>query len=89
MVVAHLGDGNVHYTAYPSRDDAALADTIRAAVDEVATGLGGSFSAEHGVGLSKKGSMARLKDPVALEMMRAIKAAFDPENRMNPGKLLP
>ena len=89
MVVAHLGDGNVHYTVYPGLDDAALSDAIRAAVDEVTTDLGGSFSAEHGVGLSKRGSMARLKDPVALEMMRAIKAAFDPEGRMNPGKLLP
>ena len=89
MIVAHLGDGNVHYTAYPARDDAGLADAIRAAIDEEATGLGGSFSAEHGVGLSKKASMARLKDPVALEMMRAVKRAFDPENRMNPGKLLP
>jgi len=88
-IVAHLGDGNVHYTAYPGRDDPALSDAIRRAVDEVATELGGSFSAEHGVGLSKKGSMERLKDPVALEMMRAVKAAFDPMNRMNPGKLLP
>jgi FAD/FMN-containing dehydrogenase len=89
MVVAHLGDGNLHYTAYPSRDDPALAETIRAAVDAVATALGGSFSAEHGVGLSKRAAMARHKDPVALDLMRAVKRSFDPADRMNPGKLLP
>ena len=89
MVVAHLGDGNLHYTAYPSRDDPALAETIRAAVDAVATALGGSVSAEHGVGLSKRAAMARHKDPVALDLMRAVKRSFDPADRMNPGKLLP
>lgn len=89
MVVAHLGDGNVHYTAYPSRDDAALLTAIRAAVAEEAVALGGSFSAEHGVGLSKRETMAALKDPVALEVMAAIKAALDPKGILNPGKVLP
>jgi FAD/FMN-containing dehydrogenase len=51
--------------------------------------LNGSFSAEHGIGLSKKSSMARRKDPIALEMMSAIKTAFDPKNLMNPGKVYP
>jgi FAD/FMN-containing dehydrogenase len=51
--------------------------------------LNGSFSAEHGIGLSKKSSMARRKDPIALEMMFAIKTAFDPKNLMNPGKVYP
>jgi FAD/FMN-containing dehydrogenase len=51
--------------------------------------LQGSFSAEHGIGLSKRNSMARRKDPVALEMMRAIKTALDPKNLMNPGKVYP
>lgn len=89
MVVAHLGDGNIHYTAYPTRDDAALNDAIRAEVDRTATELGGSFSAEHGIGLSKRASMARHKDPVALDLMRALKAAFDPKGILNPGKMLP
>ncbi len=89
VVVAHLGDGNVHYTAYPSRDDPALHDAIRAAVDDTATGLGGSFSAEHGIGLSKLPSMRRLKDPVALDIMRAVKSALDPFGILNPGKTLP
>ena len=89
MVVAHLGDGNIHYTAFPTRKDQELAEVIRDAVDEVATDLGGSFSAEHGIGLSKRGSMRRRKDPVALDAMRAIKKALDPNGILNPGKLLP
>ncbi len=87
--VAHLGDGNVHFAVYPTRDDPSLADAVISAVEDVVQALGGSFSAEHGVGLSKRASMQRRKDPVALEVMRAIKAALDPENRMNPGKILP
>ena len=50
---------------------------------------GGSFSAEHGIGQSKLGSMARRKDPVALEVMRAIKLALDPMGILNPGKTIP
>lgn len=89
MVVAHLGDGNIHYTAYPTRDDAELSEAIRAAVAEEAVGMGGTFSAEHGVGLSKRATMAAHKDPVALATMRAIKAALDPAGILNPGKVLP
>ncbi len=89
MVVSHLGDGNVHYSVWPSRDDPALKDAVMEAVEDVVLSLGGSFSAEHGVGLSKKPSMARRKTPVALTAMRAIKAALDPNGILNPGKLLP
>jgi FAD/FMN-containing dehydrogenase len=89
MCVAHLGDGNVHYTAFPGRDDPDLADRIVAAVEDEVLARRGSFSAEHGVGLSKRASMARRKDPVALEVMRAVKAALDPAGVLNPGKVLP
>jgi FAD/FMN-containing dehydrogenase len=61
---------------------------VGAVEDEVAY-FHGSFSAEHGVGLMKLNSMARRKSPVALDVMRAIKAALDPDNRMNPGKVIP
>ena len=50
---------------------------------------GGSFSAEHGIGQSKRHAMATHKDPVALDVMRAVKAAIDPRGLMNPGKMLP
>jgi FAD/FMN-containing dehydrogenase len=89
MIVAHLGDGNVHYTVYPSRDDKALIAATRAAIAEEAVALQGSFSAEHGVGLSKRPTMAAHKDPVALSVMRAIKQALDPQNILNPGKTIP
>ncbi|TFL18819.1 FAD-binding oxidoreductase [Jannaschia formosa] len=87
LIVAHLGDGNVHLTVYPT--DEAQLDAIRAMIEGVTVDLGGSISAEHGIGLSKLGTMARRKDPVALDVMRAIKTALDPENRMNPGKVVP
>jgi FAD/FMN-containing dehydrogenase len=89
ITVAHLGDGNLHFTAYPTRDDTVLKDTVLSAIEDVVADLGGSFSAEHGVGLSKLPSMTRRKDPVALDVMRAIKQALDPQNRMNPGKVIP
>jgi len=68
---------------------AELAERITETIEGVVQGLGGSFSAEHGVGLSKKPSMARRKDKVALGAMRQIKMALDPLGIMNPGKLLP
>jgi FAD/FMN-containing dehydrogenase len=89
LTVAHLGDGNLHFTAFPTRDDAGLKDRVLEVVEDVVADLRGSFSAEHGVGLSKLNSMARRKDPVALEVMRAVKAALDPTGRMNPGKVIP
>lgn len=89
LSVAHLGDGNVHFTVFPTSPDAGLADRIVSAIEDEVQRLGGSFSAEHGVGLSKKPSMARRKDPVALAVMRQIKQALDPQGLMNPGKVLP
>lgn len=89
ITVAHLGDGNLHFTAYPTRDDKALKDKVMETIEDVVAELGGSFSAEHGVGLSKLNSMSRRKDPVALDVMRALKAALDPQNLMNPGKVIP
>ena len=89
LSVAHLGDGNIHFTVFGSNDSAELYDTVVEAVEDEVQALGGSFSAEHGVGLSKLASMRRRKDPVAIEVMRAVKAALDPDNRMNPGKVIP
>ncbi len=88
-VVAHLGDGNIHYTAYPSRQDAALNDAICEMVEDIIADLRGSFSAEHGVGTSKLRTMARRKDPATLAAMKAIKAALDPNGILNPGKMFP
>jgi len=87
ITVAHLGDGNLHFTVYPSRDG--LYDAVIAAVEDVVQDLNGSFSAEHGVGLSKLPSMRRRKDKVALQVMAQVKAALDPMGLMNPGKVIP
>ncbi|MGA0542100.1 FAD-binding oxidoreductase [Neotabrizicola sp. VNH66] len=89
LIVAHLGDGNLHYTLFPTRADPVLEDAVRETVEDVVAELGGSFSAEHGIGLSKLPSMRRRKDPVALDVMRAVKAALDPGGVMNPGKVIP
>ncbi len=84
--VCHLGDGNLHFTVYPDRGDPSA---ILEAIEDAVAALGGSFSAEHGVGLSKRATMARRKDPVALQVMRALKAALDPQGTLNPGKVIP
>jgi FAD/FMN-containing dehydrogenase len=84
--VCHLGDGNLHFTVYPATGDKTA---ILEAIEDAVVGLGGSFSAEHGVGLSKRGTMARRKDPVALDVMRAVKRALDPAGVLNPGKVIP
>ena len=89
LIVAHLGDGNIHLTVYPTRDEPAHLDAIREMVEDVTVEMHGSISAEHGIGLSKLATLSRRKDPVALDVMRAIKAALDPEDRMNPGKVIP
>ena len=87
ICVAHLGDGNLHFAGWPSSHDPEVQKTVKAAVDEEAVKLGGTVSAEHGVGLAKKPALARYKDPAALMAMRAIKAALDPNGILNPGKL--
>jgi len=89
LVVGHLGDGNIHYTSLPTRNDPALSEAIRERIEDVVADLGGSFSAEHGIGQSKLGTMRRRKDPVALDTMRALKAALDPRGILNPGKVIP
>ncbi len=94
IAIGHAGDGNIHVSlmAPPgmSRPDwVAQAHGFEAAVNAIAVGLGGTFSAEHGIGQSKRHAMATHKDGVALELMRAVKAAIDPAGMMNPGKMLP
>ncbi|EAP75275.1 FAD-binding oxidoreductase [Roseovarius nubinhibens] len=87
--VAHLGDGNLHFAVWPENPDPALHHTIHMAVEEAVVALGGSFSAEHGIGTEKLPEMQAFKDPAALAAMRAIKQALDPKGILNPGKLIP
>jgi FAD/FMN-containing dehydrogenase len=94
LAIGHAGDGNMHLSLLApegtGREDwLERASGAEAVVNAVAVELGGSFSAEHGIGQSKRHAMATHKDPVALDVMRAVKAAIDPRNLMNPGKVLP
>ena len=89
IYVAHLGDGNVHYSLWMTDHTETLHDEVVETIETIVQDLGGSFSAEHGIGLMKQATMARRKDPIALEMMHGIKRQFDPHGIMNPGKLLP
>ena len=62
---------------------------MSAFVHDLVTEAGGSISAEHGIGQMKRDELARLADPARLHALRAIKGALDPQNIMNPGKLVP
>jgi D-lactate dehydrogenase (cytochrome) len=89
----HLGDGNIHYNVnQPEGADKAafLArwDDVNAVVFAVVAKFGGSISAEHGVGIMKRDLLPRVKDPVALDLMRTLKRTLDPKGILNPGKVL-
>ncbi len=90
----HLGDGNLHYNVQaPAGEDSRhfLAEqehAVNALVFDAVARHGGSFSAEHGIGLLKREELAARKSPVALQLMRGIKAAFDPQGLLNPGRVL-
>lgn len=89
----HMGDGNLHYNvSQPVGWDVEKFFEFESKINEVVyailTDLGGSISAEHGIGQMKRKSLAKIKDPVALSMMKRLKAEFDPANVLNPGKIL-
>jgi len=87
-VIGHLGDGNLHLTIAAR----APLDAVKAEIEELVydglKSMGGSFSAEHGIGLEKKAALARLGDPGKLAAMKAVKQALDPLGLMNPGKVI-
>jgi D-lactate dehydrogenase (cytochrome) len=89
----HLGDGNIHYNvsqpigAKPA-EFLARWHEVNALVFEIVLRMGGSISAEHGIGVLKRDELPEVKDRVAIELMRAIKATLDPLGIMNPGKVL-
>jgi FAD/FMN-containing dehydrogenase len=89
----HVGDGNIHYNVSQpvGMDKAAFLarwDAVNAVVHAIVGELGGTISAEHGIGQLKREMLKAVKQPLELELMRRIKAAFDPNGIMNPGKVL-
>jgi D-lactate dehydrogenase (cytochrome) len=89
----HLGDGNIHYNVMQpmGADKGAFlrrSDEVNTAVFAVVAKYGGSISAEHGIGVLKRDLLPKVKDPVALDLMRTLKHALDPNGILNPGKVL-
>ncbi len=93
VAFGHLGDGNIHFNVSQpvGADAAAFLDqwtAMNAVVHEKVARYSGSISAEHGIGQLKRDLLAQTKDPVALDVMRKIKATLDPNGILNPGKVL-
>ena len=86
-VFGHVGDGNLHYNIGPEALVQQRSAVNRVVYDAVAA-LGGSISAEHGLGQLKREEIRLHKDPLELELMRVLKRSLDPRDVMNPGKLL-
>jgi FAD/FMN-containing dehydrogenase len=95
VAFGHLGDGNVHFHVLAPRGavrgewEETEGKAISRFVHDLVTRWGGSISAEHGIGQLKRDELGRLGDPVALDVMRRVKAALDPQGLLNPGKLVP
>ena len=90
----HLGDGNLHYNVFPvagktRADYLAEREAVKTALHDLVHEMGGSVSAEHGIGRLKTGDLQKYGDPAKLAAMRAIKIALDPQGIMNPGAVLP
>ena len=93
VAFGHLGDGNIHFNLQqPAGGDGesflARRDVINRVIHDIAVSLGGSVSAEHGIGRLKREDMRRYKSEAELDLMRALKQALDPDGIMNPGKVI-
>jgi D-lactate dehydrogenase (cytochrome) len=94
LAFGHVGDGNIHFNlSQPPRADTAVFLARRPEfnhlVHDLVHSLGGSISAEHGIGRLRRDELKRYKSPLELALMRKLKQAFDPDDLMNPGKILP
>jgi FAD/FMN-containing dehydrogenase len=89
----HLGDGNLHYNVFPQKgrsvaDHLNQRDHVKHALHDLVHEMGGSVSAEHGIGRLKIDDLERYGDPVKLALMRQLKDMFDPNGILNPGAVL-
>jgi len=93
VAYGHAGDGNMHVVALPpqgmpQQDFAARLDALSACVNDAVDRFGGSISAEHGIGLAKRGALERRLSPVDRRLKLAIKSVLDPQARLSPGRIL-
>ena len=93
VAYGHVGDGNLHFNLNQVRGTSpevflAREPTLKRVIHDEVRQFGGSFSAEHGIGRLKVGELERYASPVELDLMRAVKHAFDPHGILNPGKVL-
>ena len=90
----HIGDGNIHYNILGPADlDPKIfrqqyGEKLVNAINDLVVSMGGSFSAEHGIGKLRRDDLYRYKDEVDIELMKRLKSAFDPDNLLNPGKVI-
>ena len=93
VAYGHVGDGNIHYNVLPpghlAEDELqAYLQRCEDSIFQVVDRLGGSLSAEHGIGICKRSAFLERISPLHLGMIREIKAAFDPRNSLSPGRIL-
>ena len=90
IALGHAGDGNVHLCLMDSgiADAAECATNLMAHIFRIGAGLGGTISGEHGIGIAKKGYLPIATSQASLDLMRRLKLAFDPNNILNPGKII-
>jgi FAD/FMN-containing dehydrogenase len=88
-IIGHLGDGNLHITVAGPQPVTPFRPRVTEAVYAGLKDMGGSISAEHGIGLEKRDSLERFGDPGKLAVMRLLKRTLDPKNILNPGKVIP
>ena len=93
FIFGHVGDGNIHYYLFKSPEVSkdkflAMKNKIKSSIYQITSELDGSFSAEHGIGLAKKQELKDFSSEAEIELMKVIKKSLDPNNIMNPGKVL-
>ena len=87
-IFGHYGDGNLHFNVGPKAAAFPHEEAIHRLVNDRVSAAGGSIAAEHGVGSLKTDELVRLKAPQEIAAMRSLKLAFDPDNRLNPGRVV-
>ena len=90
----HIGDGNIHYNILgpveldPEAFRETYGERLIGGINDLVMSMGGSFSAEHGIGKLRRTDFYKYKNEVEIDLMKRLKVAFDPDNLLNPGKIL-